>query len=132
MTAERFIPPALAGTRAPRQRIPPALRDALFALAPEGRCLYCYAAPATTIDHYHPLAWRGIYARSLGNLVPACRECNLAKGESPPDLWVAQHCRKGTAKRIQKFLAAQLALDGPHLPYPSRRQRRRTRLGRDT
>lgn len=48
-------------------------------------CHYC-GAKADTVDHIVPLAIGG--TNGVYNLVPACRACNLAKGDqSRPD-----HC----------------------------------------
>jgi 5-methylcytosine-specific restriction endonuclease McrA len=43
----------------------------------DGRCAYC-DAPADHKDHVVPLVRGG--SDSIGNLLPACRKCNLSKG----------------------------------------------------
>lgn len=52
----------------------------------QGRtCLYCAAAPATTVDHVVPIIRGG--SNHLANLVPACKSCNSSKGAKPFDEW---------------------------------------------
>jgi 5-methylcytosine-specific restriction endonuclease McrA len=43
-----------------------------------GRCYYCGAEPAETVDHRKPLARGGSHWPA--NLVPACGSCNYRKG----------------------------------------------------
>jgi 5-methylcytosine-specific restriction endonuclease McrA len=43
-----------------------------------GRCAYCGAGGAMTIDHVVPLARGGRHTE--GNIVPACLSCNTSKG----------------------------------------------------
>lgn len=43
-------------------------------------CAYC-GAPAEEIDHIAALAAGG--SHRIDNLIPACRECNRAKGSTP-------------------------------------------------
>lgn len=48
-------------------------------------CVYC-GAPATNRDHVVPVRRGGC---AVGNLVPACRRCNISKGARTPDEWLA-------------------------------------------
>ena len=43
-----------------------------------GRCAYCLKRPANTWDHVIPLRRGGLH--TIGNLLPACRQCNSSKG----------------------------------------------------
>lgn len=43
-----------------------------------GRCAYCTERPYEHFDHVIPLSRGGRHA--IGNLLPACAQCNLAKG----------------------------------------------------
>ncbi|WP_414719845.1 HNH endonuclease [Streptomyces sp.] len=53
--------------------------------AHNGRCLYC-GAESRVMDHVIPLAAGG--EDSSKNLVPACDDCNLSKGDSPLPQWI--------------------------------------------
>lgn len=64
----------------------PAEIKEVFALT-EGECLYC-GDPATTIDHYIPLARGGKH--EVSNLVPACRRCNCKKSTKLPSEFLAR------------------------------------------
>lgn len=44
----------------------------------DGRCAYCRTGRYEHLDHVVPVALGGRHA--IGNLLPACRECNLSKG----------------------------------------------------
>lgn len=46
------------------------------------RCAYC-DGPFEHVDHVEPLALGGVHA--IGNLVPACADCNVRKGAKPVD-----------------------------------------------
>jgi 5-methylcytosine-specific restriction endonuclease McrA len=50
-------------------------------------CTYCHA-PAEHVDHIVPLARGG--AHVLGNLLPACADCNLEKGARDPYEFLAE------------------------------------------
>lgn len=52
--------------------------------APGVTCFYCESAPATSVDHFIPLARGG--AHELSNLVGACQSCNSSKGAKLPDV----------------------------------------------
>ena len=93
--ALRQKPRALATARAYRIRmrakaagVPDGLNtltgaDVLHALE-EGRCHYCQRrAKGLTIDHVKPLSLGG--TNTPDNIVAACRSCNSAKGQRPPD-----------------------------------------------
>jgi hypothetical protein len=41
------------------------------------------------VDHYWP--WSKGGSNELGNLVPSCARCNLAKGNKPPKLFMRRH-----------------------------------------
>lgn len=49
------------------------------------RCVYC-DGPYEHIDHVLPLVQGGEH--SIGNLVPACADCNLRKGDADPWTWI--------------------------------------------
>ncbi|MET9468951.1 HNH endonuclease signature motif containing protein [Streptomyces sp. NPDC006544] len=53
--------------------------------AHNGRCVYC-GAESRVMDHVIPLAGGG--EDSSKNLVPACDDCNLSKGDSPLPQWI--------------------------------------------
>ena len=55
-----------------------------------GHCVYCGCKPRhITVDHVVPIAKGGDL--SLDNLVPACRSCNLSKGDHDViDWWKRQ------------------------------------------
>ena len=48
-------------------------------------CPYCGVNRASTLDHYLPKSHYSSLALDPANLVPGCRECNHAKGDSNPD-----------------------------------------------
>ena len=50
-----------------------------------GFCAYCRCNRATTLDHVKPKSKGGSSLRS--NLLPACLECNHAKGTQPWLVW---------------------------------------------
>ena len=50
-----------------------------------GLCAYCRCQRATTLDHLKPKSKGGSSLRS--NLIPACRECNHAKGSEHWLVW---------------------------------------------
>jgi hypothetical protein len=50
-----------------------------------GLCAYCRCQRATTLDHLKPKSKGGSSLRS--NLIPACRQCNHAKGSQPWLVW---------------------------------------------
>lgn len=53
--------------------------------AHNGRCVYC-GAESRVMDHVIPIAARG--EDSSKNLVPACDDCNLSKGDNPLPQWI--------------------------------------------
>lgn len=44
-----------------------------------GMCAYCHVAPFAHLDHVVPIVRGGRHA--IGNLLPACADCNLTKGQ---------------------------------------------------
>lgn len=60
-----------------------AVYDQLRAFA-AGRCPFCGNRPVKTLDHYWPKNGHGAVALVPDNLVPACRDCNTAKGSYQP------------------------------------------------
>lgn len=64
--------------------------DRIKISAPQGRCPLCAARTVTTLDHYMGKSLYPALAISPVNLVPACRDCNITKGEkrffSPEDM----------------------------------------------
>jgi hypothetical protein len=64
-----------------------------------GLCAYCRCNRATTLDHLKPKSRGGSSLRS--NLIPACRECNHAKGSQPWLVWFQeQSFYNETAKEL--------------------------------
>ena len=64
-----------------------------------GFCAYCRCNRATTLDHLKPKSKGGSSLRS--NLIPACRECNHAKGSQPWLVWFQeQHFYNEVAKEL--------------------------------
>ena len=64
-----------------------------------GFCAYCRCSRATTLDHLKPKSKGGSSLRS--NLIPACRECNHAKGTQPWLVWFQeQSFYNETAKEL--------------------------------
>lgn len=62
----------------------PSAEELRALVAPGVLCFYCETAPATTVDHFIPLARGG--SHELSNLVGACRSCNSSKGSKLPDV----------------------------------------------
>jgi hypothetical protein len=56
-----------------------------------GNCAYC-GRRALTVDHVVPLSRGGAHA--IENVVPACHGCNMSKGVTGVDVWLA---RQGSA-----------------------------------
>jgi hypothetical protein len=54
-----------------------------------GRCAYCGAKDATTLDHVLALVAGGLDEPS--NTAPACRRCNSSKNATPVEAW---YCRQ--------------------------------------
>jgi 5-methylcytosine-specific restriction endonuclease McrA len=50
----------------------------------EWKCAYCGIAPYTVIEHVQPIIEGG--GTTQFNCVPACDDCNLLKGDIPPEL----------------------------------------------
>lgn len=50
------------------------------------RCVYCGEGGYMELEHFYPLSKGGHHVRS--NLVPACIDCNRAKGCMPPDVFL--------------------------------------------
>lgn len=50
-----------------------------------GCCAYCGKAKLTELDHFIPISQGG--SNCLGNLIPACRQCNPSKSDSDPSSW---------------------------------------------
>ncbi len=50
------------------------------------RCVYCGAGGYLEVEHFYPLSKGGHHVRS--NLVPACIDCNRAKGCMRPDVFL--------------------------------------------
>ena len=77
---------------------------ALLGVDPENVvCVYC-DSPAETWDHLHGLVKNGRFAgrgHQIGNLVPACKSCNSAKGNS--DWRKFAERRRTSPRRIQQI-----------------------------
>lgn len=65
------------------------------------RCVYCDSPRQLVMDHAVPLSIENLGEHRLGNLVPACRQCNSAKGEKRYDDFLrAQSDRAAAEDRI--------------------------------
>jgi hypothetical protein len=78
---EPATPADLRGNYDSRSRASKSLRGAVFAHNAGGRCCLCAHRKAGTLDHYLPRAAYPEFSVLPLNLVPACRDCNHAKGE---------------------------------------------------
>ena len=58
--------------------------DSLMAASPLGRCPLCGQGTVSTLDHYLPRTHFPSLAVTPANLIPACKDCNHAKGEIYP------------------------------------------------
>ena len=76
-----------------------------------GFCAYCRCNRATTLDHLKPKSRGGNSLRS--NLIPACHECNHAKGSQPWLVWFQeQHFYNETAKElIEEWISNKRFID---------------------
>ena len=77
-----------------------------------GLCAYCYTSPYEHWDHVIPLARGGRHA--IGNLLPACATCNLAKGSKLLSEWrlrqpLPRRFRLPQYVRSRQVLAASLS-----------------------
>lgn len=61
------------------------------------KCAYCGCDGPFHQDHFIPLANRASPGTVIGNMVPACRRCNLAKAAKHPLDWIKD---KGKAATI--------------------------------
>lgn len=61
------------------------------------RCAYCHSGRQVVMDHAVPISINELGEHRLGNLVPACHDCNSAKGE----------------KRYDDYLRTQAGLPDP-------------------
>lgn len=52
------------------------------------KCAYCDSDGKLSIDHFFPLSKGG--ADAIGNLVPACKNCNSQKRDSDPVKWFSR------------------------------------------
>ena len=78
-------------------------------LARDGaRCLYCGTTGPMTLDHVVAASKGG--AHGPGNRVPACRECNQAKGNLHLETWLDAEPRQAVRRRAKKTLAYTEAL----------------------
>lgn len=86
-------------------------------------CVYC-GALATTGDHVIPRSSGG---RRVGNLVPACADCNQSRGSFPVVSWIRALIRAaGDRTEARRLLIAEgLSPDGPP-PREARQKRRRS------
>lgn len=60
-------------------------------------------------DHYIPLDAPGCPGTVIENMLPCCRECNHAKGNQPPGLFLALTRSKEEAQRIQARIETYFA-----------------------
>jgi 5-methylcytosine-specific restriction endonuclease McrA len=68
------------------------------------RCVYCgeYTEKLQR-DHFIPLSAGGGY--TLGNIVPACKSCNISKSDNLPEEW----CTPAVIEIIQNYFAVYAA-----------------------
>jgi 5-methylcytosine-specific restriction endonuclease McrA len=74
----------LSGKQARAERIPPKIREQVRGSGP---CAYCGDPDPGEVDHVIPVAQGGTC--NPRNLVPACGQCNRAKGGRTPEQWAA-------------------------------------------
>ena len=73
-----------SGRMARRGSTARALYDELLMAPPHGRCPLCGQRTVSTLDHNLPKSRHPSLAVTPANLVPACVECNRAKGNHAP------------------------------------------------
>ena len=66
------------------------------------RCAYCEATGDLHIEHVVPIAKGGTHA--LGNIIPACKDCNFSKRDKEVEKWYRQQAFF-TEKRWVKICA---------------------------
>jgi 5-methylcytosine-specific restriction endonuclease McrA len=116
---------AFASARAPLSTFDPtAWRKALALLGQKNlenlRCVYCDGA-AQSWDHLEALVLRSAssgHGHTIGNLVPACRDCNASKGNRPWRSWVESlPDGKPRLRRLDRYAAlAPLPSERPLAP----------------
>lgn len=66
------------------------------------RCCYCSSTRQLVMDHAIPISIAALGEHKLGNLVPACHDCNAAKGKQRYDEYLlSQRDRPDVAARIR-------------------------------
>jgi 5-methylcytosine-specific restriction endonuclease McrA len=68
-----------------------------------GRCAYC-PKKADTIDHFMPICLGGPHR--VGNLLPACRSCNVKKSGVHPSAWLKN--KAVSMRKLRKALRKTL------------------------
>lgn len=74
------------------------------------RCVYCSSTRQLVMDHAVPISIDALGEHKLGNLVPACRECNSTKGKKRYDDYLAE-------KRDRADAAARIATIEDHMAH---------------
>lgn len=94
------------------------------------QCVYCGKAETNyfglTMDHYIP-AMRGGKTR-LGNIVPACRNCNSSKNYSLPWQWCGVQKHERIEAMLEALCKAQKVVKGGDVPcadYQRKKQQKR-------
>lgn len=81
----------------------------------KGRCAYCGQGGSLEMDHAIPINIETLGEHHLGNLVPACKRCNAAKGDQHYAEYLASEPDRRTA--IDRHMAQEgyvpLKHDGP-------------------
>ena len=84
------------------------------------RCAYCNVSltkkegygNSINWDHYHSLSaqdeddeYQILEGLTLQNAVPSCRDCNLAKSDTNPEVWIRSYCPNAdeVIERITNF-----------------------------
>ena len=67
----------------------------------DGQCAFCRKQAANTVDHIVPLSRGGLHEN--GNVIPACRLCNVKKGNRPKTLPIPISLR-ATAPEVYRAL----------------------------
>jgi 5-methylcytosine-specific restriction endonuclease McrA len=73
------------------------------------RCSYCGDKGRMTIDHVLPIAYGGL--DEIGNLLPACAQCNSSKNASPVESWYRRQpfFTEARWRKIQRYCPAAVA-----------------------
>jgi len=88
----------------------------------DNKCVYCNVSltrkegygNSIHIDHFHSLSEQDeedelqiLEGLTLQNTVPSCRDCNLAKSDINPEVWIRSYCPNAdeVIERIENYFA---------------------------